>query len=133
MKKGSSKKRTPPFSVRLSDQERAELECRAAAAGLTLGGYWKSAVFNLPPPRKSRRPQVDRVELARLLGAIGRLGNNVNQISRALNAGSSIEISEISQAFNDLSDMRGALMVALGYEETSQDKTHDKDEHPHDY
>ncbi len=127
MKEHSSNKRPAPFSVRLSDDERAELVRRAEAAELSLGAYWKSAVFNLPPPRKSRRPRSDTVELAKLLGQLGRVGNNINQLARILNTDGSVEIPELEKALKDLADMRAAVMHVLGYQETTQDNDkHDK-------
>ena len=33
-----------------------------------------------------KRPRVERVELARLLGELGKLGSNVNQIAKAFNS-----------------------------------------------
>ena len=118
----SNKHRPAPFSIRLSVDERAEIVRRADAAGLSIGGYWKSAVFNLPPPRKSHRPSVDRVELAKLLGNLGRVGNNINQLARILHAEGSVEIHELTQALNALTDMREAVMISLGYQETTPDR-----------
>ncbi len=129
----SSNKRPAPFSIRLSDDERAEIVRRADAAGLSIGGYWKSAVFNLPPPRKSHRPSVDRVELAKLLGQLGRVGNNINQLARTLNAEGSVEIPELTQALKELTDMREAVMIALGYQEKTPEKNHDKGVQHHDH
>ena len=134
MTEHSSNKRPAPFSVRLSVDERAELVRRAEAAELSLGAYWKSAVFNLPPPRKSRRPSVDRMELAKLLGQLGRVGNNINQLARTLNAEGSVEIPELTNALKDLADMRAAVMHVLGYQETTPDNDkHDKEVLHHDH
>lgn len=121
----SSNKRPAPFSIRLSVDERAEIVRRADAAGLSIGGYWKSAVFNLPPPRKSHRPSVDRVELAKLLGQLGRVGNNINQLARTLNMEGSVEIPELTEALKELTDMREAVMIALGYQETTPERNSD--------
>ena len=134
MTEHSSSKRPAPFSVRLSVDERKELVRRAENAGLSIGGYWKSAVFNLPPPRKSRRPRSDTAELAKLLGQLGRVGNNINQLARTLNSEGSVEIPELEQALKDLADMRAAVMHVLGYQETTQDsKSHDSGVLHHDH
>lgn len=109
-------RRPPPLSVRLTDEERAELERRAERSGLTLGGYFKSAVFNTPPPPQSRRPPADRAELGKLLVAIGRIGNNVNQLAKVANAGSWPEAKDLEKARADIRWIRQALMKALGIE-----------------
>jgi len=129
LKEHSSNKRPAPFSVRLSDDERKELVRRAEAAGLSIGGYWKSAVFNTAPPRKSRRPRTDTAELAKLLGQLGRVGNNLNQLARTLNYEGSVEILQLDNALKDLSDMRAAVMNVLGYQETSSNTSQDSKSH----
>jgi len=126
MNKNISNKRTPPFSIRLNTEERAELERRAERAGLTIGGYCKSVIFDTKPPRRSRRPPVEKKELARLLGEIGRLGNNLNQIARILNFESSVDLSELKTALNDLAVLRASVLMALGYTD-SEDKSHHSD------
>lgn len=110
-------KRNPPFSIRLSKEERTEIETRAEAAGLTIGGYCKSVIFNSPPPRRSRRPPIDKVELARLLGEIGRLGNNLNQIAHKLHMESLVDLPELRDALKDLAILRASVVMALGYAE----------------
>lgn len=108
--------RPSPFTVRLTDEERTELERRAERAGLSLGGYFKSAAFNTPPPPQSRRPPVDRAELGKLLVAIGRIGNNINQLAKIANAGSWPEAKDLEKARADIQWIRQALMMALGIE-----------------
>ncbi len=132
MGKQVSTKRTPPFSIRLSEIERIEVERRSRAAGLSIAGYFKSAALN-QRPRKFRHPQVDRKELARLLGQLGRVGNNLNQLARTLNTEGSVEIPELIVALKDLADMRAMVMSALGYRETTEETGNDKQGHHHDY
>lgn len=123
----------PRLSIRLSYNERLNIEKRANDAGLSMGGYCKSVIFNTPPPRKSHRPSVDQIEIARLLSAVGSLGNNVNQIAHILNAGSSVPIPDIAKSLNDLAAIRSAIMRALGYQETAQDEKHRKGMQYNDY
>jgi hypothetical protein len=111
------KKRTAPFSLRLSFNERVELEQRSNDAGLSMGGYCKFAIFEKPPPRSARRPVRDRAELAKLLGAVGKVGNNLNQIAHQLNVHGSIDMPELKQALEDLAQIRAQIMIALGYAE----------------
>lgn len=111
------KKRLAPFSLRLSFTERQELEQRAGDAGISMGSYCKYAIFDLPPPRRAKRPVRDKAELAKLLGAVGKVGNNLNQIARQLNVHGSIEVPELQQALEDLTLIRESVMKALGYTE----------------
>jgi hypothetical protein len=102
----------PPFSLRLTPDERADLDARAKAAGLSVGGYFRAAVLGAPPP--NRRRAADAPELARLMGAIGRIGSNINQLAHVANAGSWPDSRALDEAVADIRWMRNAVMKALG-------------------
>lgn len=117
-----------PFSMRLSVDERTEIESRASAAGLSIGGYCKSVILEKAPPRASRRPPLEMQELAKLIGQVSRVGSNLNQIAKQLNSHSSIELPELQSALDDLSEIRAVVMMVLGYSENYPDtgvKRHD--------
>ena len=85
-----SKKRKPPFSMRLSDVERAALEAKAGS--MSLSSYVKSVVLadDAPIYRKRRvMPEADKRLLAEILARLGqtRTSNNLNQIAKHLNQG----------------------------------------------
>ena len=105
----------PRLTIRLSIDERSDLEARADKLGLSMGGYCKSVIFNTPPPKASRRPARDKAELARLLGQVSMLGNNVNQIAKRLHVTSSLDQHRLREAITDLYDIRAAILNALGY------------------
>lgn len=121
-----AQKAPPPFSLRLTFEERARLE--AAAKGAPLGAYIRAALFDreLPKPQRRRRQGVaDQRELARVLAALGasRLSANVNQLAKAVNIGA-LPVTpeteaELQQACAEIREMRGALMAALGLEATA--------------
>ncbi len=113
----------PPFSLRFTREERAQLE--RDAAGLSLGAYIRSRIFDdtLPKRRtRSKHPVKDHEELAKVLGELGRsrLANNLNQLAKAANSGS-LEVSPdteraIQDGCADIRWMRQVLMSALGLE-----------------
>lgn len=76
----------PPFSLRLSFEERARLT--AQAEGMALGAYIRSRLLD-EPPRRKRVSEIDRDSLLRVLGQLGqsRIANNLNQLARAANLG----------------------------------------------
>lgn len=114
------RKRQPPFSLWLSPEEKAEIKNRAEKAGLSMGGYCKTVLFNTPAPRRSRVPSPDKLALSQLLGQIGAVGNNVNQIARTLHTASAVDIVALDYALNDIAEIRAAIMKALGYHETPE-------------
>ena len=75
-----------PARMRLSADERAQLEAAAERAGMTLGAYMRHQCLGTSGPRAVRRPPVERAALAQLLGQLGKVGGNLNQIARALNS-----------------------------------------------
>jgi mobilization protein NikA len=99
---------------RVTDAERAEIRARADRAGVTVASYIRATVLGTPPPRQSRRPPVNVVELARVLAALGKLGSNVNQMARVANSGGWPGDDQITFAAFAIHDMRLALMSALG-------------------
>lgn len=110
-------------TCRPSPDQLAEIERRAAAAGVTPGGYVLRAALagsGLAPRR--RAPAADPATLAalqELRGEVGRLGNVVNQLARAAYLGQlhdgpevgAMLLADVQQLANDL---RTALRVCAG-------------------
>ena len=59
----------------------------------------------------------DQQELARLLGTVGKIGANVNQLAHRANLGSWPEAQLLHEAAADIQWMRRTLMLALGVRE----------------
>ena len=60
---------------------------------------------------------MQKAELARLLGELGKVGSNVNQIARAFNQHQgSPSLKELTEMKGELVAMRTAIMKALGRE-----------------
>jgi len=117
MSSGSeTRARTKHLTVRLTSEERAAVDRAAEHASLTVGSYVRQALLGAPAPREVRRKPADRRELARLLGAIGHVGANLNQLALHANMGVIVYGNEIDQALVELKQVRDAIMVALGRE-----------------
>jgi hypothetical protein len=110
----------PPFSLRLSFEERSRLE--KEAGDLPLGTYIRDKLFEGAPTKRRLRkqPVKDHAALGRVLGELGqgRLSNNLNQLARAVNSGSLPVTPEtekdIRNACAEIAWMRQVLMQALG-------------------
>ncbi|SIS99332.1 mobilisation protein (MobC) [Roseivivax lentus] len=112
--------RPAPFSLRLSEQERQQLEAKAGV--MPLASYIKSVVLSEAAPkyRKRRKPPVEHQRLlAEVLARLGqtRHANNLNQIAKALNQGTLYVDDEleadIRAALADIAWMRATLIQAL--------------------
>ena len=118
----SERRAPPPFSLRLTFEERARLEREAGE--MPLGAYIRSKLFDEPasdrPLRQRKRPVKDHQALGQLLGELGRarLANNLNQLAKSANSGSLPLTPEtensLREACADVHWMRIALMQALG-------------------
>ncbi|MFQ5443022.1 MAG: hypothetical protein ACE5EK_00255 [Nitrospinales bacterium] len=113
--------RPPPFSLRLSPEEREQLE--RDSAGIPLGEYIRSRIFDesvLKRRTRNKYPVKDYKLLASLLGELGhsRLANNLNQLAKAANSGSLLIDPETTRmlqvACSDIREMRRMLMKSLG-------------------
>lgn len=115
------RKYPPPFSLRLTAEERARLE--SEAAGKTLGAFIRERLLgDDAAPRKCRgnSPIKDHEALGRVLGALGqsRLSSNLNQLAKAVNTGS-LPVTpeteaELKEACREVSELRDELLRALG-------------------
>lgn len=101
--------------MRCTDQQFAHLDQAATVAGLSIGALLRSKAFGTPGPRAVRRPPIELAELARLLGQVGKLGSNVNQLTaychRTQNDPALIELRLMRR---DLAVLRIATLNALG-------------------
>jgi hypothetical protein len=115
MASGSDKRqRQEALRIRLTTTERATIAAAAERGGLSVAGYARSALLSAPPVRQARRPPVERLELARLLAELGRVGSNVNQIARTLNAGGDLGQEGLTAALADIATIRAEIMHVLG-------------------
>lgn len=119
--KKPSAKTPPPFSLRFTFEERAQLD--AAANGVPLGAYIKAVLFDgdlTKVRRRNTNPVKDYEALGRVLGALGqsRLSNNLNQLARGVNTGTLPVLPETEQEIRDacaeITAIRADLIKALG-------------------
>ncbi len=109
-----NRQRQRHIDVRCDDAEHAAITAAAARAGMTVGTFARHSLTGAPVLRAIRRPQVDRVELARALAAMGKIGSNINQLARAANGGTIPLEHELAEAAAATMAVCGALMKALG-------------------
>jgi len=115
MSHGSERRvRTMHLTIRFSPEERQAIDLSAGEVGLTAGSYARQLILGASPPRPVRRPPLERRELVRLLGELGHIGANINQLAKDRNTGVLIYDGEIAAAGRAVMEMRDALLRALG-------------------
>jgi len=119
-KQGSGSK---PFTVRLSNSERSDLEHRAG--GMPLGAYVKCVLFDDGDKQEHRGPRApvqDRAAMASLLARMGasRTAEWLAMLAHAAESGSLAVDAEttakLHQACHDILVVRLLLMQALGFQ-----------------
>ena len=116
------KKRLPPLSLRLTVEEREQLN--RLAGDMPLNTFIKSVLFGVDrkPKRKSRTPVKDHAALAEVLACLGQLGlsGNLKALANAADTGTlhwdDDAPATIKQACDDIVVMRLLLMKALGFQ-----------------
>ncbi len=102
-------------AIRCTNEERVAIKAAADQAGLSVGAFLRASALGDAGPRAVRRPPVERKELARLLGHLGKVGSNINQLAHAFNSTRRIPGSaELEAVRQQIGEMRDALMKALG-------------------
>ena len=114
------KRRTPPYSIRFTEKEKAILT--REANGRPWSDLIRERVFSTDHTfrQRGRKDMDQRKAVSAALGQLGqsRLASNMNQIAKALNTGS-MPITpdlhaELRQACDHIRAMREALIESLG-------------------
>jgi hypothetical protein len=104
------------ISFRCTANNHAVIDEAATRAGLSIGAYLRALALGSAGPRAVRRPPVERRELARLLGHLGKVGSNINQLAYAYNRDRLVPaLAELVGIRRDVGEMRAALLRALGH------------------
>ena len=116
-----------PFSLRLTPEERRQLDERAGRQ--PVGAYIRARLFGDAAEsghkRRTRRPFVvaDHKALSQVLALLGRsrLASNLNQLARAANCGALPVTPDteaaLTAAGRDIAEIKALLMTALGIRE----------------
>lgn len=104
-----TRKRLVAIRVRLTPEEKAEVEEASRRFGLTPASYAREQMLNRKALRSVRRPSIERELLAKTLAQLGKVGSNMNQIARAANIGKEIGC-ELDSA---LTALRGIMVLLL--------------------
>jgi cyclopropane fatty-acyl-phospholipid synthase-like methyltransferase len=98
-----ARKKSKVIGVRLSDEELAEVQAKAANKNVSLPTYFREAVLEkVETVGVAPRRKFDLQLLSISVGALGKIGNNLNQIARRLNEGGGVGLERIAAALEQL-------------------------------
>lgn len=107
------RKRSFLVTSRYDEQEFAELEEASRRAGLTRASYQRLQSLEKPKTRSTRRAPVERELLGKVLGQLGKIGSNLNQIARAANSNGGLDDRQRADVSTSLLALRALLPLLL--------------------
>ncbi|WP_417689014.1 plasmid mobilization protein [Roseibium sp.] len=106
------RRRTSSVSARLLPSERAAIEACAEAAGCGVG-TWSREVLTRAAGQPVPARQAARTDLARAVGRwtgeVGKLGNNLNQLSRNAHQGGRVDSTALNGLTAAIRDLHAAV------------------------
>ena len=104
-----TRKKSIPVTSRYDPEEFAELEEAASRAGMTRASFQRVQSLAAPKTRSTRRAPLERETLAKVLGQLGKIGSNLNQLTHAAH----LSRAERGEIVATVAEMRGLLPVLL--------------------
>lgn len=101
-KHSENRQRNSTIHCRVLPEEKKKIEIRAFNSGISISQLLRDAALKLPsrPPRK-RPPALADKRFAQLIGQLGKVGNNLNQLTR---------LSHLEGKVTDHSDLNTTLL-----------------------
>jgi hypothetical protein len=128
-KKSQKRKRNKQIKTPCTPEEYDAIVAKANDAGKTRAAWSRLVLLGDSGPRSQRRMPADNRTLRQILGHLGRVGNNLNQIAYQLNTGGPADLPELRLALKEYAGIRNAIFKALGLD-TAAETPPDKPEGP---
>ena len=105
--------RTVIMKFRATEEEASEIRRKAAAAGMTVSRFLRTAAMN------SQVVLYNTADVFGLRSDLRRIGNNINQIAMVMNSNKSVYLSDVSDLRKQLNEMSRSIaehLKPLSYE-----------------
>ena len=111
---GKQEKRERPITLqsRVSETEAAAIRDMADRAGTSVSALIRHALLHQKPPRASRHPPINRKEISRLIGKLGKLAQAFREATDTADQQRTTALIEATH--RDIADMCFACFNALG-------------------
>ena len=121
-----NRQRNNIFTVRFTPEEAATVRRIAEEHGQSAAALLRSSLLHI----RAHPSRIDRAAVARLLGQLGKIGSNINQIAHHLNSGlPGDRITNIlEESLRDLLELRMPCLQALGVEPHREPESDEPDE-----
>ena len=101
------------IKFRATEEEASEIRRKAAAAGMTVSRFLRTAAMN------SQVVLYNTADVFGLRSDLRRIGNNINQIAMVMNSNKSVYLSDVSDLRKQLNEMSRSIaehLKPLSYE-----------------
>ena len=105
--------RTTIMKFRATEEESAEIRRKAAAAGMNVSRFLRTAAVN------SQVVLYNTADIYGLRSDLRRIGNNINQIAMVVNSNKAVyqsDVRELKKQFSELSEKLNEHLKPLSYE-----------------
>jgi hypothetical protein len=104
------------IAVRVSDEEQLELERRAQAAGLPVGGYLRACALGKAGPRARRAPTIEASVFRDFTAALRDVARNLERIARPTSPAPALEREESARLFASVGEILARVIELVGRE-----------------
>lgn len=109
-----SENRIKQLRVRLTAEEFAQLERDADTAAVDISTIARAQLLNAPIPKRRYRRSVDHEKLADVLLQLGKIGGNLNQLTKVANStGNITHVRNLREMRADIEAIRDQVSAAL--------------------
>ncbi|KJV04966.1 plasmid mobilization protein [Methylocucumis oryzae] len=113
MSTSDKRKRCKTVQVRLSPTELEQATASAEAVGLSLSGYVRTLLLGRVTDGTQRRAAKDAQDLARLHAQLGKVGGNLNQLTKLANQGQLVPPSVLAACLAEVREVKTQIAEAL--------------------
>ncbi len=114
-RRSENRQRGKIVPTRFLPDEHAELEARAAEAGLSPSAYLRACALGDAGPRARRSPTVERSLAAQAIAELNKAGSNLNQIARAVNMEQWPGTPQMTAAAEAVKQAANRILESFGY------------------
>ncbi len=113
---GSQKRRrNRHIDVCCDESEFVIIDDKARTAGMSMAAFLRTCALGSPGPRAQRAPTVNAKALAHATAALNKVGSNLNQMARVLNAGAAtIAANECFAALAEVRAVTARILEVVG-------------------
>lgn len=113
-RKPDSEQLTHRIQFRLCEKDYEKL--LELSEGYDISDYCRKAILSKTPRRRKATPE--RETLIRILGELGKIGSNMNQIARSVNRGRPQDMANIDRGLNEVKQIGDLIRDILVNKET---------------